>query len=600
MSRPGPSPVLAKEEEELVQWVVKMSEIGYGQCRQQVCSMVKRLLDKTGRPNPFPDNLPGKTWWYSFLKRHPQLSSRTPQPVENYRAKSCTPSTMNAWYNGFEQFLLRHDLLDKPHCIWNCDESGFSLCPKTGKVLAARGTPTVYYNTSGKGQITTLVCISAAGGIIPPMHIFPGVRFGYNPMEGCVEGSYFGKSENGWITTELFNGWLKRHFVSNIPPQRPVCLLVDGHSSHIDLDTSKFCKENGILLYCLPPHSSHITQPLDVGFFSPLKGAWSKSVMVYNSENPGAPVSKYCFARVFRIAYLKVVKPETIVNAFKHAGIYPPNRKAIDERKLYPSQVYHRKETEEAYKPVAAKKLALMSLEEELDEATIKKFESRIEEGYDCTDDLLYLTWKKLKLQCSSKPSGDHTNQKTTRVPFADLTNQQATTTHNDIFQIPAVATTETRPPKTIRGTACLPKHISSDEVIKLLEEKKAKREMEERQKEERQQQREERKKKKEEEKNEKARKKEERQKEQRKKKEQKENEKEERKKKKEQKKQEQDNTEEECECPICNIPYSDECETSTIWIECEVCGKWYHLECTGLEIENTSEDIEFICQFCV
>ena len=42
-SRPGPSPVLTKEEEaELVQWVIKMSEVGYGQCRQQVCTMVKR------------------------------------------------------------------------------------------------------------------------------------------------------------------------------------------------------------------------------------------------------------------------------------------------------------------------------------------------------------------------------------------------------------------------------------------------------------------------------------------------------------------------------------------------------------------------------
>ncbi len=144
-------------------------------------------------------------------------------------------------------------------------------------------------------------------------------------MEGCVEGAYFGKSDNGWITQELFNGWLKNHFVRHIPATRPVCLLVDGHTSHIDLQTSKFCQENGILLYCLPPHSSHIIQPLNVGFFSPLKGAWSKSVMAYNSEHPGATVNKNCFARVFRTAYLKVVKPETIINAFKHAGIYPPN-----------------------------------------------------------------------------------------------------------------------------------------------------------------------------------------------------------------------------------------------------------------------------------
>ena len=276
-------------------------------------------------------------------------------------------------------------------------------------------------------------------------------------------------------------------------------------------------------------------------------------------------------------------------------GFTPPNRKAIDERKLYPSQVYDQKEVEAVYKPVAAKKLALISLEEELDEATIKKYECRMEEGYDCTDDLLYFTWKKLKLQSSS---GDHTKQQTTRAPLADLTNQQTTSTHKDIFQIP-VATTETRPPKAIRGTACLPKHISGDKVIKLLEEKKAKKEMEERKKEERQQQREERRKKKEQQEKEKARKKEERQKEQRRKKEQKEKEKEQR-KKKEQKKAEQDSTDEECECPICNIPYSDECDTSTIWIECEVCGRWYHLECTGLQIEQASEDIEFICKFCV
>ena len=45
-------------------------------------------------------------------------------------------------------------------------------------------------------------------------------------------------------------------------------LLFDKHSTHIDLEISKFCREKGILLYCLPTHSSHITQPLDVGFES--------------------------------------------------------------------------------------------------------------------------------------------------------------------------------------------------------------------------------------------------------------------------------------------------------------------------------------------
>ena len=264
--------------------------------------MVKRILDKHSRPNPFLNNMPGKDWWYTFLRRHPEISLRTPQVLETCRAKACTPTALAKWYTDFEQFLATHDLIDKPTRIYNCDESGFSLCPKSGKVLAPTGAKSVYYTCSSKGQITTLACASASGHTIPPMrdmHVFPGVRFSYNPLEGSVDGAFFGKSDNGWITQELFNGWLTKHFVRCIPPERPICLLVDGHSSHIDLETSKSCRDNNIYLYCLPPHSSHITQPLDVGFFSPLKVAWKREVMNYNSEHPGATVSKTSFARVF-------------------------------------------------------------------------------------------------------------------------------------------------------------------------------------------------------------------------------------------------------------------------------------------------------------
>ena len=84
-------------------------------------------------------------------------------------------AVLDKWFYEFEQFLLQHDLLDKPSRICNCDESGFPLCPKSGKVLAPQGARNVYHITgNNKQQITTLCCISAAGGIIPPMHIYPG------------------------------------------------------------------------------------------------------------------------------------------------------------------------------------------------------------------------------------------------------------------------------------------------------------------------------------------------------------------------------------------------------------------------------------------
>ena len=73
------------------------------------------------------------------------------------------------------------------------------------------------------------------GSTVPPMHIFPGVRCS---IEASVDGAYFGKSDSGWIIQELFYGWLTNHFVRYSTPHHPVCLLSDGHSSDIDLETS--------------------------------------------------------------------------------------------------------------------------------------------------------------------------------------------------------------------------------------------------------------------------------------------------------------------------------------------------------------------------
>ena len=48
-------------------------------------------------------------------------------------------------------------------------------------------------------------------------------------------------------------------------------LICDGHDSHITGEWVAHCMDNDIILAILPPHSSHLTQPLDVGVFGPLK-----------------------------------------------------------------------------------------------------------------------------------------------------------------------------------------------------------------------------------------------------------------------------------------------------------------------------------------
>uniref|UniRef100_A0A1X7T0B7 HTH psq-type domain-containing protein n=1 Tax=Amphimedon queenslandica TaxID=400682 RepID=A0A1X7T0B7_AMPQE len=96
-ARPDPSPILMiQEERELVDWIIHMAEIGYGQCRQQVTTMVSRILDKYKRPNPFPNNIPGKDWWHLGIYPPNQLAidqqklqpAKVYEPIEKKEIKS--------------------------------------------------------------------------------------------------------------------------------------------------------------------------------------------------------------------------------------------------------------------------------------------------------------------------------------------------------------------------------------------------------------------------------------------------------------------------------------------------------------------------------
>jgi len=112
-----------------------------------------------------------------------------------------------------------------------------------------------------------------------------------------------GRSTNGWVDSELFATWLTEVFVPGLNEtkvKRPTVLLVDGHSTHLTLKASDICRENGIILYCLLAHASHIMQHLELRFFSSLKGTWRQAVRDYQFENVGEYVTKRVFASVFR------------------------------------------------------------------------------------------------------------------------------------------------------------------------------------------------------------------------------------------------------------------------------------------------------------
>ena len=51
-------------------------------------------------------------------------------------------------------------------------------------------------------------------------------------------------------------------------------LVLDGQGSHLTAYFDRLGSETDIIPICMPPHSSHLLQPLDVGCFAPLKSAY--------------------------------------------------------------------------------------------------------------------------------------------------------------------------------------------------------------------------------------------------------------------------------------------------------------------------------------
>ena len=110
---------------------------------------------------------------------------------------------------------------------------------------------------------------------------------------------------------------------------------MDGHTSHINLAVAEFCREKSIILFCLPPHASHILQPLDVSVYGPLKQFWNNSLQEFSRKYKGLSMSRKHFFPVFDAAWKKAVEsPANIISGFRKTGLLPFQPDAVPYDKL--------------------------------------------------------------------------------------------------------------------------------------------------------------------------------------------------------------------------------------------------------------------------
>ena len=184
---------------------------------------------------------------------------------------------------------------------------------------------------------------------------------------------------------------------------------MDGHSAQVNITLSEFCRANKIILYCLPPHASHILQPLDISVYGPLKKQWSISINNFQRKFHQT-VSRANFFPIFDKA-LEAVKRNTqiVESGFKKSGLLPFNPNAPDYSKIINEQSAISDFKSSRDEPNADTKLgitmALKAFESQLSDDKKSLFQRRFQEGYDAGDDEHYNSYRAIKILLVKDPA---------------------------------------------------------------------------------------------------------------------------------------------------------------------------------------------------
>ncbi|XP_036342576.1 uncharacterized protein LOC118751857 [Rhagoletis pomonella] len=299
-TRMGPAPYLTTEEEQqIAQWCIDLCKCGFPLKNDDLLNTVQKIINDTNRNTPFKNNRPGRTWMQAFIKRNPSLAMREAETISKGRAV-VMQETILKWFKELEEYLKtigQENIMNDASRILNSDETSFCLCPKTGKVIAPKGYKNIYQIAAGneKETLTVLIVFSADGKLFEPMVVFPYLRPPKEIVDSMPKSWFLGRSESGWMKSETFFEYVANCVHNRLLAdgvERPVILFVDGHKSHLTLELSEFCNRNQIILYALPPNTTHIMQPADVSVFKPLKSDWKTTVREWQSTNLGQPLTK--------------------------------------------------------------------------------------------------------------------------------------------------------------------------------------------------------------------------------------------------------------------------------------------------------------------
>ena len=153
----------------------------------------------------------------------------------------------------------------------------------------------------------------------------------YKHVEEEDKNARWAVSPKGWTDSRIGYDWLTNVYdpiSKEHCPEESRLLILDGHVSHINYKFLRYCEQNDIVVFCLPPHSTHLLQPLDVGLFSPLQKHYQNIIEDYFLTTD-IGINRDLFFPLYKKARALTYTKHNIEGAFKKCGIVLFNPRTV-------------------------------------------------------------------------------------------------------------------------------------------------------------------------------------------------------------------------------------------------------------------------------
>ena len=197
---------------------------------------------------------------------------------------------------------------------------------KTGKLKGA-------LQPGSRTWVSIIACISSDGTYLPPSVIYQGggglQSSWIQDFDAEQQRCYFASTPSGFSNDDLAFDWLTNVFDKATKQKARNgrdwrLLLLDGHSSHINITFLDWCYEHRILVAIFPPHATHRLQPLDISLFAPLAVRYSQGLLNWiNITGSTLNFSQRDFFALFWTAFEQAFTKDNIQSSWAKTGLAP-------------------------------------------------------------------------------------------------------------------------------------------------------------------------------------------------------------------------------------------------------------------------------------